>query len=59
MVAKEYRTIHGPTPHGGVKTVIYLVSHSDLESDLGFRYEVVEFDKHGKEIFRTQGNPGS
>lgn len=50
-------TFDGPTPHGGVRTVVY---YSDDDGNLvdkaaATRAEIVELDARGDQVHRTYG----
>lgn len=44
-----------PTPHGGVKLVSYFSDKdgNPVDEKDAKKIEAIEYDKHGKEIFRT------
>jgi len=51
------KTVEHKTPNGGVKSTIYYQDKegNPADEEVAIASEIVEFDKDGKEIFRTYG----
>lgn len=49
------KTIEGPTPHGGVRATAFFYdqNRSPVEEKDATGMEIIEYDKDGKEVFRT------
>lgn len=56
--SSTFQRIHVPTPHGGTYSVAYFTdsNRQPVSKDQATHVKIVEYDEHGKAVFRTYGN---